>query len=346
MGILNFSKIFPAREVKYKDLKGLTAIIDGSIIAYQAKLGMKNINALTDSAGNPTIHNSVVFAKCLNFQKCGIKQVWVFDYHEKGYVNPAKTLELEKRKKVKEASQAKLKALKDKQKELKSKVEKEKDELFSSDDEDESDEEMNKEKDLEAQIHAQEKIGFSIDDNIINDIKFILDCFCIPWCDTPKGYEAESICAFLTNHDVGDLVWTTDTDAMIYGAKRIVRELKVNKKKQLMMYELDTILGGNDITIDDLRKIAVIAGCDHCKKTPGIGPKTILKKFKDMELTDEQKKAVKVFAKTYDIIKLKWHNIDGEPFEDKGKITKLLDWLESKNFNRERISKQMDKALN
>ena len=342
MGILNFSKIFPGREVKYKDLKGLTAIIDGSIIAYQAKLGIKNINALTDGAGNPSIHNSVVFAKCLNFQKCGIKQVWIFDYHENGYVNPAKTLELEKRKKIKEASQVKLKALQDKQKELKSKVEK--NELFSSDDE--SDEETTKEKDIEAQIHAQEKIGFSIDDTIINDIKFILDCFNIPWCDAPKGYEAESICSSLTNNNMGDLVWTTDTDTMIYGAKRIVRELKVNKKKQLMMYELDTILEGNDITMDDLRKIAVIAGCDHCKKTPGIGPKTILKKFKDVELTDEQKKAVKVFEKTYDITKLKWHNIDNEPFEDKDKMTKLLDWLESKNFNRERISKQIDKVLN
>ena len=34
-----------------------------------------------------------------------------------------------------------------------------------------------------------------------------------------------------------------------------------------------------------------------------------------------------------------------DSFEDNTKITKLLDWLEAKNFNRDRIQKQIDKAL-
>lgn len=339
MGIKNFSKIFEGKEVKFKDLKDLTVAVDASVISYQAALGMRNINALTDDSGVPTIHINVVVAKCLNFHKYGAQQAWVFDYHEKGYVNPAKKLEIEKRKKTKSTAEKKLKELKEKKEKT------ENDDLFSSDDE--------TVESIEEKIHTQERVGFSMDDTIINDIKFILDCFNIPWCETPKGYEAEAICAFLTddeNETYGDdafcdLVWTTDTDAIIYGAKQIIRELKIKQKKKLMLYNLEKILDDNDIDMDKLRKIAVIAGCDHCEKTAKIGPKTILKKYNAIELTSEQKNAKKVFEKTYDISKLKWHNFDEEPFENKEKINQLLDWLESRKFSRERIIKQIDKAL-
>ena len=60
---------------------------------------------------------------------------------------------------------------------------------------------------------------------------------------------------------------------------------------------------------------------------------------------NNQKQALKVFKKTYDISKLKWYNKDDEEFEDDDKMKNLLDWLEAKNFNRERIKKQIDKAL-
>jgi 5'-3' exonuclease len=333
MGIKNFSKIFNGREIKMRNLKELTGAVDASVIAYQAALGMKNINALTDDAGNPTIHINVVIAKCLNFHKAGIEQVWVFDFNEKGYTNPSKAFELDKRKKIKDKAQKKLTELRSK-----------KDEMFSSDD----DEEDSKQS-IDSKIQSQEKIGFSINDTIVNDIKFILDCFNIPWCESPRGYEAEAICAFLTDDDENDeafcdFVWTTDTDAIIYGAKQMVRELKINKKKTLMLYERDTILNDNELTMNDLRKIAVIAGCDHCDKTLKVGPKTVLKKFKGITLTDEQKTAIKVFEKSYDISQLKWHNKDDEAFDNDDKIKKLLDWLECKNFNIERIMKQIAKA--
>jgi hypothetical protein len=347
MGIQNFSKIFEGKEIKYSSLKDLTAAVDASVIAYQAALGMKNINALTDGDGNPTIHINVVVAKCLNFKKYKMDQAWVFDYHEKGYVNPAKLLETEKRKNVRDKAQKKLEELKEKKAEKKAEKNTEKkDDLFSSDEDEEDDEDS---KDIDAKIQSQERVGFSMSDKIVNDIKFILDCFNISWCESPKGHEAESICALLTDdtHDDAfcDLVWTTDTDAIIYGAKQIVRELKIKQKKKLMLYDLDNILEENELDMEELRKIAVISGCDHCDKTPRVGPKTVLKKYKDIELTDSQKHALKVFKKTYDISKLKWNNKNDDEFEDEDKMKNLLDWLEAKNFNRERIKKQIDKAL-
>jgi len=341
MGVKDFSKTFDANEVKISYVKDKKIAVDASVIAYQASLGMKSVNALTDICGNPTIHINVVIAKCLNFHKNGAKQSWIFDYHEKGYINPNKTLEIEKRKKIKEKAEKKIREIKSSQK-----TKQKNQDLFSSDDED--DEEIKQD-----QINQQEKMCFSLTDKIVNDIKFILDCFDIPWCDSPKGHEAEAVCAKLTsdekhNESPFDLVWTTDTDAIIYGSKQIVRELKIKQKKKYMMYDLNTILEDKKIDMDDLKKIAVILGTDHAKKTPKIGPKTVLKKFRETELTNEQKKAVKVFTPTVNINQLKWSNPDissTESFEDKDKIKTLLDWLEGKDFNRERIQKQINKDL-
>jgi hypothetical protein len=263
---------------------------------------------------------------------------------------------LNKRKKIKNIAEKKITELNKKKKDS---------ELFSSD-EDESDEESNsgtqytksetKEQKTQDQIYLQEKICFSVSDKIINDIKFILNCFEIPWCIAPKSYEAEGICAFLTNIEsktvdergLSNAVWTTDTDAIIYGADQLIRELKIQKKKTLMLYKIDTLLEDKGIDMIDLRKIAVISGSDHAPKTPGIGAKTVLKKFKNIELTPLQKDAVKVFEKTYDVSKLKWNNTDNlckKKSFNNDKITQLLDWLESKKFNRERIQKQINKVI-
>ena len=326
MGIKNFSKIFNAKSVKLTDIKNSNIVVDASVIIYQASLGIKNINTLTDSDGNSTIHINVVIAKCLNFYKYGAKQAWVFDYHEKGYVNPAKIYEIEKRKKIKDKAEKKIQELK------------EKDDLFSSDEDvDEK---------LDDKICLQEKICFSMTDRLVNDVKFILNCFNIPWCDTPKGYEAESVCASLTNDSDYDTVWTTDTDAIIYGAKQIIRELKIKQKKAFMLFNLNDILTDKDIDMDELRKIAVISGSDHAPKTPRVGPKTIFKKFKDINITPAQENAIEVFTKIPDTSELQWNNEHHKEFQNLDKITNLLNWLEAKNFNVERIQKQINKALN
>ena len=145
---------------------------------------------------------------------------------------------------------------------------------------------------------------------MVNECKFILDCLDVAWVDAPKGIEAEHVCAELTNTDELDFgcdcVFSTDIDALMYGAQQLVREVNVKKKKVLQLYDLDYILDDNDLDIDDLRKIGVILGTDHAPKTPGIGPGTVLKKYEDTELTEEQKGAIGVFEKTFDVTALKF----------------------------------------
>ena len=105
------------------------------------------------------------------------------------------------------------------------------------------------------------------------------------------------------------------------------------------------MLSDNEIDMDDLQKIGIILGSDHAPKTPRVGPKTVLRKFKDIELTEEQK-AVNVFNKDVDLTKIEFHNpLDEiEVCSDETKIKTLLNCLESKAFNRDRIKQQILKV--
>ena len=310
MGIKSFSKTFEtsAKELKKKDLKNKTIAVDASIIMFKSCLGMSNINALTDSDGNPTAHINILIAKILNFKKSEIKPLFVFDFYEKNYVNINKTLEHDKRKKIKDKAKKKITELNNK-----------KNELFSSDEDDDE----YKEQKMDKALHDQEKIAFSLNNDIIRDTIFILNSFNIPYCMSPIGVEAEALCAKLTREGVCDLVWSTDTDTMAYGATMMVRELKIKTKKVLISYKLDDILYDKKLTMDEFLKICTILGTDHNIKTKGVGPKTVFKKYKDIELTNEQKNTINIFTDSIDISNLEWNNTATDVF-DNDKIEKLL----------------------
>lgn len=321
MGIKGFSKTFAPSVIKMKDLKNLRGSFDASVILYQSALGMNSINGLTDSSGAPTLHINVIISRILNFIENNTGQVWVFDYYEKGYMPPNKELEILKRNARKEKAKIKIDELKSKSS----------DDLFSSDDE------------TETKINQQEKIAFSVNDQIINDCIFILNCFDITWCISPKGVEAEQVCAELTNLNC-DFVYSTDVDALLYGAKKLVRSVNIKGKKVLQSYELNNILENNSIDMASLAKISIILGSDHAEKTSGVGPKTVLKKYKNIVLSEGQTKALDVFKKPVDITSISFNNKDSAPLSNDDKIKELLDWLESRNFNRDRIKKQISKV--
>ena len=83
-------------------------------------------------------------------------------------------------------------------------------------------------------------------------------------------------------------------------------------------------------------RYGVMLGSDHAEKSAGIGPKTVLKKYKTATLTESQTNALKVFTTPYEPVVINKKSLN---------INELLDWLESKNFNRDRMKKQIDKVI-
>jgi len=385
MGIKPFTKVFNhLGEIKYKDLKGKNIVIDASVEIYRAALGMKIGEQLKNSFGVPTSHiNTILLGVILKLKSANANQYWVFDHNQKiddGEVfhNPLKQLELKKRRDRRETASKNLANLQEKYDKLTVTKKKSSSDLddssdlsdFSDVDEIEqyhsnskvdiispdlhksnknSDKiETEKILDLKKDIQKQEKMAFKLESFYVEDVIFMLNSLDIPWVECPAGFESEQICAISTNKkDIFgvkmDYVLSVDADALIFGAKKwIKRDIK---KKKFFLYDLNTVLQEHNLSYDDLVKIAVILGCDFAPKTPRVAEKTVLKKYKDVKLTDAQNNAVQLFKKhlTPDV-KINVNNLDNNSFSDENKYKQLLDWLELvKNYNRDRIKKQFHK---
>ena len=372
MGIKKFTTLFNYEdEIKYKNIANKNVAIDAMAEIYRCALGMKSISSLTDPQGFPTAYiNSLLLGVIFKLKFFNINQYWFFDHpNNEGILhNPLKQLEIGKRKQKRDKAKKELEKLEQ------MKIKKT-EEMFS--DTDEEDEKLQFE--LEECINKKEKEAFCLQNFYISDVKFMLDCLSIPWVEVPKGYESEQIASFLTfkktkQVPIMDYVLTPDPDALIFGARKIIkRDFRKGKRGKLFEYRLDKILRDFNITEDELIKVALILGTDFAKKTPRVGPKTLFKKlpktklknkkfletlteqqlhnienltnFDIITLTEEQQTAMdKMFKKPFPSNPLKWNNLNKTPFSNKSSIKLLLDWLEiTKGFKRERIQKQLDK---
>lgn len=362
MGIKSFTKVFEySDEFLYKNFSDKNVVIDASMEIYRAALGMKTINALTDSTGKPTAHiNTILLGVILKLKSVNADQYWIFDYntYSKDSIenhNLLKQLELAKRRLKKTIAKDNIRQLTE-QLGKKTRI---KDELFSEDEDEEDSKNEDyigqtiiaSHDDIQSQIDKQQKAAFSLKSFYIEDIKFILDMLDITWIECPPGFDAEQIAAFSTiNSDIFgatmDYVLSQDMDSLVFGAKILIkRDLK---KKKLYKYELTRILKDYKITHDDLIKISLILGTDFAEKTPKIGPKTVLKKYNDVILSDSQKQAYDYNFKRKltkaEIASITIMNQNNTPFNDKEKYMKLIDWITLiKGFNRDRIVKQFNK---
>ena len=106
----------PVRQVQIINMVGERIAIDAFWKIYQAILGLKTTETLTDQNGNPTAHIQILLSNIIQMHRSGIKQIWVFDFcdlEEKmnQHHNPAKQGEIEKRKQRRDVNQTKIKAL-------------------------------------------------------------------------------------------------------------------------------------------------------------------------------------------------------------------------------------------
>lgn len=349
MGVQGFTKVFsPHREIKLKDLKGKNVGIDAHAEIYRAALGMSKSQQLTNSAGHPTNHINVVLSFIMKLYENNINQYWFFDFcdkeqYDKSFHNPMKELELKKRLIKKQKASQKLKELKDKEEQLKNKSLNEEEYLFSSSE----DEKEN----LIKEMDKCERAAFKLHEFYIQDIIFILNSLEIPWVVAPAGFEAEQLAAIAT-YDARvlgvklDYVLTPDADALIFGAEKLIK--RDTRKGKFFEYDLDKLLREYDITYQDLIKISLILGTDFAPKTPKIGIKTVLKKFKGVILSEIQQKAFnEQFNRditTEEVSSINIQNNENAPFTNLEKFTEFIEWITLiKSYNKDRILKYFTK---
>jgi len=365
MGIKDFSKTFQSDKIiNFKDIKNTRIAFDIMSELWRAALGTKNIKTLTDKNGNSTVHISVIISNIIQLAKNKVEIIGCFDYNKKSdesYHNPLKYAEIKKRQQSKEKAKKQLKedALISDDEEENNYEENNEEEKKTNNEEtnNEERETNNEERETKQNKSANqeekkkkidkdkknmlEKQAFSVNSDMINDVKFIFDCFNIKYLEAPKTYEGEYMCSYLEKNNYVDGCFSNDTDLMAFGCKKFYRRNPRDKK--IYIYTQENILKqiGENKNINDIRKIAVILGCDFCAKTKKIGPKTVFNKYENIELNEQQQKAYDYYSKELDT-NIVINNNDKQQFIDCNKEL-LIDWLvNEKSFNRDRITKQLE----
>lgn len=327
MGIKDFSKVFEGEDYDPKNLKNKTVAVDAMIQLHRTGRPFKTskvsqIAVLKGKDGKATNHINGLLSIITSLHSFGANQIWVFDNIAES--NVLKSAELEKRHQMRVRAKEKLDDLDDEEK------------LFSDSDEEEAE-------DVYLLKEKYTRASFNIEAYMIEDLQLILLELGIKMITAPAGIEAEAVCSYLTridkdNQDYCDYVLSRDFDCLLFGCPTMITVIE----KKWEAYYLLKILHDNNISYFDLVKIGVILGCDFAPKTPRVGAKTVLRNFRKISLTEQQKKAYDFFIS---ITEMRINYLSVQKIKTKESLTNLINWLvEVKGFGYERLYNRLHKA--
>lgn len=249
MGV-DLSPLIKPKKIDFTNLQNKVIAIDAYNALYQFLSSIRQYNgsSLKDSHGNITSHLSGLFYRTIKLIKFGIKPVYVFD----GIPPELKHDTLKKRNIMKEIAKEKYEKA------------------------------INEENFEEAKKFA--KRTSKITQEMIEESKILLQSIGVPYIQAPS--EGEMQCAYMSKKGDVYAASTQDYDTLLFGAKRIVRNLTFSggKEREIELIELEDVLQHLGITHQQLIEIGILIGTDFNKGVKGIGPKTALKKVKNNEI--------------------------------------------------------------
>ena len=259
MGVA-LTELLVKKDITLEELRGKTLAVDTSMWLYQfmSSIRQRDGQLLMDSKGNVTSHLSGLLSRITNLLQQDIKLVFVFD----GEPPALKKQLLQERRRIKEEAQKKY------------------------------------EKALEIEDHDGMRkyaaMTSKLTRDMVDEAKRLVRAFGIPVVEAPS--EAEAQASLLAKKNEVFAIATTDADALLFGAPRIIRNLNMagkRKKSNRLAFEvivpdiisLDENLAALGISQDQLISLAMLVGTDYNPKgIKGVGPKNALKlvkQFKD-----------------------------------------------------------------
>lgn len=250
---LDLKPILRHTNIKLSDLSNKIIAVDAfnTIHQFLATIRGSTGELLANSHGEITSHLSGLFYRNINLLAEGIKLVYVFD----GVSSPLKTNEIQRRHQIKEIAIEKYeKAL------VQGKLE-------------------------EARKYSQATSVLT--NKMIEESKRLLSLLGIPTIQAPS--EGEATAANLTNTDLVHICASQDYDSILFGARRLVRNITISGKRKvpnrnayidvpLEIFHLEDILDQTKLTNEQLVDVGILIGTDYNSGgIPGIGPKTALK---------------------------------------------------------------------
>ena len=315
MGV-KLKDIVEPESINFKDLEGRVVSIDAFNTLYQflSTIRQRDGRPLTDENGNVTSHLSGILYRNSSMIEKDIKPIYTFD----GQAPELKSETQAKRREVREESEKIFKEA-----------------LKAGDTE-------------KARKYAMRSSKLSPE--IIESSKKLLTLMGIPYVEA-KG-EGEAQAAYLVANGDAYAVASQDYDCLLFGAKRVVRNLAVNSNLgNLEYYQLDKVLRQLDITREELVDMGILIGTDFCDGMKGIGAKTALKLAHKGQLKEKiaelQKESTHDLNEVRDIF-LK-HNVNTDYKIDWGKPDKdkLIEFMcYEHGFSVERVTKASERLKN
>jgi flap endonuclease-1 len=327
MGV-DLKDLIPRTPISFEALSGKVIAIDAYNALYQflSIIRQPDGTPLRDRTGRITSHLSGLLYRTVNFLEIGMKPVYIFD----GRPPEIKEMEVLRRRRVKEEAVKKY-------------------------------EEALQRGDLRAaRTYAQQTAHLT--DEMANEAKRLLEALGVPWVQAPSEGEAQA--AYMTIKGDAYAAASQDYDSLLFGAKRLVRNLTISGKRKLPrkdeyveiepeLIELDKVLQELQITREQLVDIAILIGTDYNPDgVKGVGPKTALKLIKTYGSLEKALKALpetefpidpsevrKMFLepKVTDNYKLDWRKPD---------VDAVLRFLcDERDFSRERVTNALSRVL-
>lgn len=329
MGV-DITDLLIRKEISIEELSGKVMVVDAPLWMYQflSSIRQPDGNLLSDSKGNVTSHLVGLSSRVPKLIEKGIKLAFCFD----GKVPKLKEEERERRKELKIEAEKKYK-------------------------------EAVKKKDLvEMKKYAARTTRLTED--MINEAKKLLEALGVPVIEAPS--EAEAQASHIVKNKDAFAVATNDSDALMFGAPKLVRNLNIvgkRKKTSKLAYEtitpelVDLVENLNNLGIDNNQLIilCILVGTDYnINGIKGIGPKKALELVKKHKSNfDSLFKEVKwnesfkfpwtdVFylikkMPVIDKYELEWKDID------KDKVLKIL--VDKHDFSEERVNNILNRLM-
>ncbi|RMD67859.1 flap endonuclease-1 [Candidatus Pacearchaeota archaeon] len=319
---LQIGDIVPRKQIRLEELKGKVVAIDAFNALYQflSSIRQPDGTPLMDSKGRVTSHLSGLFYRNMSLLSEGIKLVYVFD----GSPHELKRRTHELREEAKQRMLEKYEEARD-----------------------EGDVEM---------MGRYAKADSKLSEEMIEESKELLQALGIAVVQAPS--EGEMQCAQLVKEGQAYAVGSQDYDALVVGAKRLIQNLTLARKRKTMngfvyispeLIEYEHVLNTLGINADQLICLAILVGTDF---NPG-GVKGIGQK-KALELVKRKKYPVEIFKEVEERLDFNWQDVF-EIFKkpnvahvelefpklNEERILEIL--VREHDFSEERVRKQLEK---
>ncbi len=125
---------------------------------------------------------------------------------------------------------------------------------------------------IEDEINRLNKQVTYVTKNHRQECKYLMKLLGVPVIES--NGEAETTCAALQKRGIVDYTFTEDTDALTFGAPKVLKSAK--KLERVIEIDLSVILDKMNLSMDSFIDFCILCGCDYCGTIPKIGPITAL----------------------------------------------------------------------